>query len=617
MFLLFYCYSLKNISFCILYMSALLKYLSEQAELERTFQRAVDGMQPNVIEQQLIQPISVNPNSNQNSYYDEAEGLLLQYINDKNIVNNIINKIDSVNPDFVKQLVINFSSFEGVFDLFKNQSVPIDRLEDALIDAIKEKYFTKALVTDHLQQKQESDLVPTNGQLHDQFFQNGHVNDEFQEPSILKKILCKFLHLSDKVSDNTLIIEFNKANSQDLQQIEDYGNKLHHRAPVLKRLDVDIKKLDKYGGVPLAWANEEINRINHHLSKSPFYDIIKADPIRSNEKRIHVNYTMSHFRKFSTEVLMLLSFVELGHTLIERSAKTINENLRQLNKNKKERLEIDNTLGDFQTKLVQKNYGKTLKKATDAVLTDMRKHPIDLLQNAIVSHGGKIPINLNGDLTKDRRVLNIVMRHLISKTPIDVDKNIDLLVHLGLNKDPTFDVLQMTEQEYLQVREKEINSRTGKFNDRVYGHGLNDDHKFPLTDKVYINKKTLQIGGSLEIRYHKNNHIGLLKPMVVGGAMKKILNNYMDKKPFENELYHKLGPTEKHLLTTMNNSYNMGLDIDDDNMNDEFNVLRGEWIAGNNSTVIAHKLRKYILYYADIGKMTKFEAMKLLNQLGV
>jgi hypothetical protein len=52
-------------------------------------------------------------------------------------------------------------------------------------------------------------------------------------------------------------------------------------------------------------------------------------------------------------------------------------------------------------------------------------------------------------------------------------------------------------------------------------------------------------------------------------------------------------------------------------LNNEFDVLRASWLAGNNSLLVKNKLRQMIYHMADIGKMTRTMSNRMVSELGL
>jgi len=51
---------------------------------------------------------------------------------------------------------------------------------------------------------------------------------------------------------------------------------------------------------------------------------------------------------------------------------------------------------------------------------------------------------------------------------------------------------------------------------------------------------------------------------------------------------------------------------EDEKLEERFEVLKGEWFAGNNSHELVRELRKIVIYFMDEGRLTKSQARELL-----
>ena len=55
---------------------------------------------------------------------------------------------------------------------------------------------------------------------------------------------------------------------------------------------------------------------------------------------------------------------------------------------------------------------------------------------------------------------------------------------------------------------------------------------------------------------------------------------------------------------------------DKDELN-RFEILKGEYLAGNNSPKLLHELRRFIVKYMGDGKISRNEGMNLLMELSI
>lgn len=150
------------------------------------------------------------------------------------------------------------------------------------------------------------------------------------------------------------------------------------------------------------------------------------------------------------------------------------------------------------------------------------------------------------------------------------------------------------------------------------GRGLNNKIKphFGSGSKYYIDRKKLS-NNILEIRYSKNNHLNGMKSHFVGSGFKTVLENALDKKQIDGSQYKKLNGQEKHLMYNTLKHFDLEHLVDDnsDDFNKEFEIIRGEILAGNDSHILKKKARHYLLYAVKMGKISRDNYNNLLDEL--
>jgi hypothetical protein len=149
--------------------------------------------------------------------------------------------------------------------------------------------------------------------------------------------------------------------------------------------------------------------------------------------------------------------------------------------------------------------------------------------------------------------------------------------------------------------------------DETVGLGINSSCKIRFNKgKYYIDTKKLNTG-VLEIRYSSNDHLIGLKSLLIS---KKMQNEILSLLKGGDCNIASLPADEKHLMKLISAKFGKNLEPDTE-LNDEFNVLKGEWLAGNNSIIIARKLRHMIHLLADTGKISRMAAQKFISELGL
>ena len=130
----------------------------------------------------------------------------------------------------------------------------------------------------------------------------------------------------------------------------------------------------------------------------------------------------------------------------------------------------------------------------------------------------------------------------------------------------------------------------------VEGHGLKPTEKV-IHKKYFIDTHKLH-NNVLEIRYNKNRHLTNVKTQVVGNGVKNILQKVVNNASMDQKEYHVLTEPEKHLIRTILNMLDKShlLSNADQQFNDQFQILIGEYNAGNNSEQLRSQLKQYIIH---------------------
>lgn len=170
-----------------------------------------------------------------------------------------------------------------------------------------------------------------------------------------------------------------------------------------------------------------------------------------------------------------------------------------------------------------------------------------------------------------------------------------------------------------------------KYNSAVLnkvGHGLKKmgqvsnlrPHEKQVNNKYYVNKRLLDDHGILEIRYIKNRHKAHINPPTLSHNAKKAFSKLIDDVKISDDDYISLNQFERDLLRRINKlfgekqSFN---DDDDSKFTKQFEILRGEYLAGNNSQLVKNQLKQYIIHSVDIGKLTQHQGRKMMMDLGL
>jgi hypothetical protein len=175
-----------------------------------------------------------------------------------------------------------------------------------------------------------------------------------------------------------------------------------------------------------------------------------------------------------------------------------------------------------------------------------------------------------------------------------------------------YDVLYMSKADWIaDRRDKAVHG--------IYkGYGLASlkPHHVVL-GKYFIDRKKLG-NGIFDLRYAKNKHLTNIKPQFVSENLKQVINQILDEKKVSKANYHKLNNHEQHLVRNLNNIFDLGEDLEDDDSYDErFQIVLGELKAGNTSMALKQEAKRYILHAMSIGKLPRNVGMNLLMEFNI
>ncbi len=151
--------------------------------------------------------------------------------------------------------------------------------------------------------------------------------------------------------------------------------------------------------------------------------------------------------------------------------------------------------------------------------------------------------------------------------------------------------------------------------DNDWGSGLKKNNKKFIADKYYIDLPNLS-RGILTLKYMKNSHtLPNFKPISISKKYQDVIYELI-KSGNVHKNHEALSKFEKnhliHLLDTCKIKHNLN---DDDKFHENFQILVGEYQAGNDS--VKKELKQYILHGLKLNKLTKHHAYDLLYELSL
>ena len=158
---------------------------------------------------------------------------------------------------------------------------------------------------------------------------------------------------------------------------------------------------------------------------------------------------------------------------------------------------------------------------------------------------------------------------------------------------------------------------TSTVSDSKEGHGLKPTEK-QIHKKYFIDTHKLN-NNVLEIRYNKNRHLTNVKSQVIGNGVKQIIHNILNNDSLNEKDYHVLTEHEKHLIRTILNMLEKShlLSNADEQFNDKFQILLGEWNAGNNSEMLRNQLKQYIIHAMKLNMIGRQAGQQMLIEMSL
>jgi len=143
--------------------------------------------------------------------------------------------------------------------------------------------------------------------------------------------------------------------------------------------------------------------------------------------------------------------------------------------------------------------------------------------------------------------------------------------------------------------------------------------------KYVINMPQLKERDILNVKFPSLGRIPQFKPTPVSDVMKEFLLELLDSGKVSNRIYEQIPIEERQLFEKIATGAGIlnalklkrTLSNEDKEDNDRFTLLKGEYLAGNNSVALLKELRKLVVKFMSQGKISKQDGMNLLIELSV
>ena len=164
---------------------------------------------------------------------------------------------------------------------------------------------------------------------------------------------------------------------------------------------------------------------------------------------------------------------------------------------------------------------------------------------------------------------------------------------------------------------------------KIVGRGYSSSEEDKPVRKNTIPKKVIN-GKFIDLNKLKNNiltvrylktggFVPTVKSQHISNDVKSVIEDIINDK-FEKRLYEKLQPDEKRLVKRLVGALKIDIDVntkEDDEYRKQFEIVLGEFQAGNTSPAIKNKLKQYVAESMQSGMITRREAWQLLYELTI
>jgi hypothetical protein len=220
-------------------------------------------------------------------------------------------------------------------------------------------------------------------------------------------------------------------------------------------------------------------------------------------------------------------------------------------------------------------------------------------------------------LKADRELLKIELQN---KT---MDELITLLGQKKSKKKDNIIIQNILDKQFPTIKGKGLKKV-------IYGKGYSssDEDEQPVRKntvlKKVINGKYIDLNklknNILTVRYVKTGgFIPTVKSQHISNDVKSVIEDLISDK-FEKRLFEKLQPDEKRLVKRLVAALKIDIDVntkEDDEYRKQFEIILGEFQAGNTNPAIKNKLKQYVAESMQSGFLTRRECWQLLYELTI
>ncbi len=172
-----------------------------------------------------------------------------------------------------------------------------------------------------------------------------------------------------------------------------------------------------------------------------------------------------------------------------------------------------------------------------------------------------------------------------------------------------------------------LKAKNGRIRTKKIGAGVKYEPEptYRQFGKYVINMPQLKERDILNVKFPSLGRIPQFKPTPISDVMKDFILELLDTGKVSNRIYEQIPIEERQLFEKIAtgagilNALKLKRTIsnEDKEDNDRFTLLKGEYLAGNNSVALLKELRKLVVKFMSQGKISKQDGMNLLIELSV
>ena len=194
---------------------------------------------------------------------------------------------------------------------------------------------------------------------------------------------------------------------------------------------------------------------------------------------------------------------------------------------------------------------------------------------------------------------------------------------------PSSDVSDATSKETFTTEKSGfgLKAKNGRIRTKKIGAGVKYEPEpiYRQLGKYVINIQQLKERDILNVKFPSLGRIPQFKPTPISDILKEFILELLDTGKVSNRIYEQIPIEERQLFEKIAtgagimNALKLKRTIsnEDKEDNDRFTLLKGEYLAGNNSVALLKELRKLVVKFMSQGKISKHDGMNLLIELSV